>query len=313
MRDIKTLDLNLLKTLDALLDERSVTRAADRLGLTQPAVSGMLTRLRHSFDDPLFVRSQRGIIPTPRAQSLAGPVKHLLADASALLRPMAFDPVTADFSVSVAATDYAVQAVMLPFLTSLRHLAPGVRVAVRPVDPLALLTQFERADVDLALMTPDDAPPDLHARRLFDEDYVCVLRHGHPDTPPPGHALSLDRFCSLDHALVSYAGQPFRGITDDALAAIGRHRRVVLSMTSFLALAAVLQTTDLIAVVPRRLARDIAGLIITEPPLPITGFTKLAVWHDRTHRAPEYRWVRSLLFDVVAGTGAARQTGDRTP
>lgn len=311
MRDIKTLDLNLLKTLDALLDERSVTRAADRLGLTQPAVSGMLTRLRHSFDDPLFVRSQRGIIPTPRAQSLAGPVKQVLADATALLRPMAFDPATADFSVSVAATDYAVQAVMLPFLTSLRHLAPGVRVAVRPVDPLALSTQLERADVDLALITPDSAPPELHARHLFDEDYVCVLRHGHPDAPAPGQPLSLDRFCALDHALVSYAGQPFHGITDDALAAIGRHRRVVLSMNSFLALAAVLQTTDLIAVVPRRLAHHIDGLITTEPPVPITGFTKLAAWHDRTHCAPEYRWFRRVLFDVVAGT--AQHTGDGTP
>src|SRR5262245_52770636 len=134
MTDIRSLDLNLLKALDALLDECNVTRAAARLALTQPAVSGMLTRLRERFGDPLFVRSQRGIIPTPRALGLAGPVKRLIGDVEALLRPAAFDPATARMTVSLAATDYALKALVVPFLARLRERAPGVKVSVRPVD-----------------------------------------------------------------------------------------------------------------------------------------------------------------------------------
>ncbi|MFT4180788.1 MAG: LysR family transcriptional regulator [Rhizobium sp.] len=302
MRDIRALDLNLLKALDALLDERSVTRAAERLGLTQPAVSGMLTRLRESFDDPLFVRTQRGIVPTLRAAQLAGPVKQILGDVEILLRPAAFDPATAEFTVSLAATDYALRAVVVPFLVALRAQAPGIRVAVRPVEDDRIQTQFERGDLDLALMTPETALPDLHARRLFDESYVCAMRADHPDIA--AGALSVERFCALDHALVSYAGERFWGVTDDALTKIGRERRVVLTLTSFLVLAEVLRTTDLIAVVPRRLVADAAGLAMCEPPVDIPGFTKLAVWHERTHQDPGHRWVRALMSETCGGLTA---------
>lgn len=169
MNDIRTLDLNLLKALDALLDERNVTRAAARLGLTQPAVSGMLTRLRENFADPLFIRSQRGIIPTPRALELAGPVKQVLAGIEALLQPSAFDPSNARLTMTLAATDYAMKATVVPFLSALRQRAPGIRVAVRPVESERLPAQFEKGDVDLALLTPDTTPEGLHSRRLFDE------------------------------------------------------------------------------------------------------------------------------------------------
>jgi DNA-binding transcriptional LysR family regulator len=301
MRDIKNLDLNLLRTLDALLDERSVTRAAERLGFTQPAVSGMLTRLRESFDDPLFIRTQRGIVPTLRASELAGPVKQILSDVETLLQPAVFDPLNARFTLSLAATDYALQTVVLPFLSLLRQRAPGIRVAIRPVEDDRVQSQFERGFLDLALMTPEAALPDLHARRLFDETYVCALREGHPDAQ--GTGLSLDRFCALDHALVSFAGERFRGVTDDALAKQGRERHVALSMTSFLALAGLLRTTELLAVLPRRLVENMSGLAALAPPLEIPGFTKLAVWHERTHRDPGHRWVRALLFESVGVAG----------
>lgn len=296
MRDIRTLDLNLLRTLDALLDERSVTRAAERLGFTQPAVSGMLTRLRESFDDPLFVRTQRGIVPTLRATELAGPIKQILADVESLLLPTCFDPSTAQFTLSIAATDYALQAVVVPFLAKLQPRAPGIRVAIRPVEDDRIQGQFERGDLDLALMTPEAALPDLHARRLFDETYVCAFRDDHPDAK--AGTLTLDRFCALDQALISYSGERFYGVTDDALAKVGRERRVVVTMTSFLALAGLLRTTDLAAVVPRRLAENADGLRVLEPPVDIPGFTKLAVWHERTHRDVGYRWARALLFET---------------
>lgn len=304
MKDIRALDLNLLRTLDALLDERSVTRAAERLGFTQPAVSGMLTRLRESFNDPLFVRTRRGIVPTLRATELAGPLKQILADVGALLQPAAFDPTTAKFTLSIAATDYALQAVVVPFLAKMRPLAPGIRIAIRPVEDDRVQMQFESGDLDLALMTPETALPELHARRLFDETYVCALRSNHPDARK--QQLSIDRFCALDHVLVSYSGERFWGVTDDALAKIGRRRHVALTVTSFLVLAEILRTTDLVAAVPRRLAQSAKGLVLREPPVDIPGFTKLAVWHERTHRDPGHRWVRMLLFETCGNLETAK-------
>lgn len=183
MADIRTLDLNLLKAFDALMDERSVTRAAARLALTQPAVSAMLSRLREAFDDPLFVRSSRGVVPTARAEALAPTVRRVLLEVAAMLQPLSFDPPTAALTMTVAATDYALRAVVLPWLGVLRTLAPKVRVSVRPIDDGRLATQLERGEVDLALTTPEAAPPDVHARRLFDESYVVVARSDHPALP----------------------------------------------------------------------------------------------------------------------------------
>jgi DNA-binding transcriptional LysR family regulator len=298
MADIRNLDLNLLKAFEALMEERSVTRAAVRLALTQPAVSGMLTRLRENLDDPLFVRAQHGMIPTARALELAGPVKRVLGEIEALLLPPSFEPTTASLTLRVASTDYALRAVIVPFLKVLKQLAPQIQTATRMIDNDQAPAQLERGDIDLALMTPETAPPELHARRLFDEHYVCAMRRDHPDGA--NGSLSLDRFCALDHALVSYTGDAFRGATDAALEKVGRRRRVTLSVSSFLVLPEILRTTDLIAIVPRRLVLDTEGLRLLDPPLEIPGFTKVAVWHERTHRDPGKRWARTLMFDTCA-------------
>ncbi|MNO85583.1 HTH-type transcriptional regulator SyrM 1 [compost metagenome] len=294
--DIRNFDLNLLKALDALLDERSVTKAAQRLSLTQPAVSGMLTRLRDSFDDPLFVRAQRGMVPTLRAQQLAAPVKQLISDLEALLQPEAFDPATSTILVTVAATDYALRAVVVPFLGALRKQAPNIRVAVQAVDLSSLPTQLEQGEVDIALVTPEMTPPGVSSQNLFDERYVCVMRAGHPDARSP--TLSLDRFCELDHALVSPTGGSFSGVTDEALSEINRHRRVSVSVSSFLILPELLSTCDLIAVVPERLTPANNSLVVREPPVEIPGFTKAMVWHGRTDRDEGQRWVRSILLET---------------
>lgn len=294
--DIRHLDFNLLKALDALLDERSVTRAAERLALTQPAVSGMLTRLRESFGDPLFVRAQRGIVPTLRAEQLAAPVKQLLSDIESLLQPQGFDPIIANMTVSIASTDYALRAVVVPFLVALRVRAPNIRVAVQPVDNQQLLSQLDRGEIDLALLTPETTAVGLHAAPLFDERYVCVMRADHPDAT--GESLSLERFCALDHVLVSSSGGAFHGVTDQALARIGRSRRVTVSVTSFLVLPEILLASDLIAVVPRRLAMHADGLIMLEPPVDIPGFSKTVAWHERTHHDPGIKWLRSLLIET---------------
>jgi len=297
MTSLKNLDLNLLKALDALLDERSVTRAAVRLNLTQPAMSGVLTRLRDSLDDPLFVRAQRGMVPTARALALAAPLKQVLADIETLLQPAAFDPASASLTLAIAATDYALRAVAVPYLAALKEAAPNMRVALVPVQGEDILARLERGAIDLALVTPETTPPGLHARRLFDERYVCVMRHGHPAAREA--VLTLDAFCALDHALVSYEGGEFAGVTDAALAQLGRSRRVKLSVASFLVLPEILRSSDLAAVVPARLAAGVDGLAVFEPPLAIPGFTKVVAWHERTHRSAAHQWARELLSRVV--------------
>ena len=294
--ELLQLDLNLLKAFDALMRERNVTRAAQRLSLTQPAVSGILNRLRDSFDDPLFVRTQRGISPTPRALALSGSIQRVLQDIDRLLKPDAFDPAQASFTVGIAATDYALRAVVVPLITALQAQAPGVRVAVRQVQDRQLIEQMERGDVDLALLTPQTAPPDLHSRQLFDERYVCILRQDHPLAGRK--SLTLSQFCRLGHGMVSLEGGGFHGATDDALAALGRQRQVVVSVPSFAMLLDVVRTSDLAALVPERLLVGTHGLVTVRAPLEVPGFSKILVWHARTHDEPGHRWVREQLVQA---------------
>lgn len=199
--------------------------------------------------------------------------------------------------MNIAATDYALRAVIVPFMAALQLQAPAIRVAVLPVNNEQLNAQFERGDIDIALVTPDSAPPGLHARSLYHEDYVCLMREQHPLAR--ADALTLDAFCAQDHALVSYTGGNFRGVTDEALDALGRSRRVTLSVCSFLVLPEILRVSNLISVVPRRLAMNLPGLKVLQPPLDIKGFTKTVVWHDRSHRDAGQRWLRELLFAIA--------------
>ena len=292
------MDLNLLKALDALLDERNVTRAAERLGITQPAMSGMLTRLRDSFDDPLFSRTQRGIIPTQRAVDLSKPVKQVLREIDTLLQPPVFIPSTASLTFTIAATDYALRAIAVPFLSALKVKAPRIKVSLLPVENERVHTQLEQGQIDLALLTPGSTPLDLHARDLFEEHYVCVMREDHPAAK--GRKLTLSEFCALDHALVSYEGGGFYGITDDVLEQLGAKREVTLSVKSFLILPEILRSSDMVSVLPSRLVSGMQGLAISEPPIAVPGFTKIAAWHERTHHDSAHRWIRELLFMACA-------------
>lgn len=293
--DIRSLDLNLLKALDALIDEGSVTLAAQRLSLTQPAVSGMLTRLRDYFNDPLFIRTHKGMVPTLRALELGGPVKQILTEISILLKPVDFDPVRAELTYTLAATDYALRAVIAPLMLALKQRAPLIRVAVRSYDSERIFHQLERGDVDLALLTPQTTPVDLHSRALYQEEYVCVMRAGHPLAAKG--SLTLEQFCAQEHILVSNEGR-FWGGTDEALAEKGLTRRVGMSVNSFLALPELLRLTDMIAVVPYRLAYHHDYLVIMKTPLAVPGFIKSMAWHERAHRNVAHQWIRALCVEV---------------
>lgn len=298
MKDIRKLDLNLLKALDALLVERNVTHAAARLGVTQPAMSNMLARLREAFEDPLFARAKHGIVPTDRALKLAQPVKCVMSEIDALLKPPVFDPGEARQTFTLSATDYALRVIAVPFVAKLRRRAPFIRIALRTVDDATVHKQLELGEIDLALLTPESTLPDLHVRRLFEEHYVCAVREGHPAACE--QRLSLEQFCSMEHALVSYRGGGFRGITDETLETLGMRRCVSLSVQSFLILPELLAATDMLAIAPSRLVAHVPGIVTFAPPVNIPGFTKLAVWHERAHHDPAQRWLRELLFSICS-------------
>ena len=217
------------------------------------------------------------------------------ADIDELLQPIAFDPLTATFTFTLAATDYALRAVVVPFIAALKVQAPGIRVRVVPVESDRLVSQLEQGSVDVALITPHTTPDELHSRALYDERYVCMMRADHPDA---GQPMTLDRFCALEHVLVSYEGDGFRGVTDGALEKTGRTRHVGLSVSNFLVLPDVLALSDMIAVVPSRIAEKQTGMFVCETPVPVPGFTKSMAWHGRTHRNPAQAWLRGLLLET---------------
>lgn len=299
MRDIRRTDLTLLVVLDALLEERSVTRAAARLALTQPTVSGMLARLRTLFKDPLFVRTQRGLLPTPRAQALAPSLKQWLADASLLVAGHSFEPSSAVLTTSLAANDYFQSALIVPFLKRLRHSAPNMRVAVRPSQTDRVGEMLANGELDLNIIaSSENTSFDLPSRLLYNDRYICAVREDHPLKRT--RKVTLDQFCSYPHVLVSPTEGRFVGPTDHALARLGRTRNVALSISGFLILPDILQTDDLIAVVPERaLDGRMSGLRIFMPPVEIPSFSVIALWHPRLTEDPAHRWLRELLATVA--------------
>lgn len=303
MVDIRSVDFTLLVAFDALFEERSVSRAAERLLLTQPTVSGMLNRLRHLFADPLFVRTQRGMVPTPRADALAAPVKALLDDAKALIAPPVFDPSTAEMTCSIAVNDYMQYALVIPFIAVLRQQAPGIRIAILPPIIAGVAGRLMRGEVDLVVTIPEFSDPVLPTRLLYHERYVGIVRRQHElrSTRP-----TLAEFCRYDHLLVSPTGGSFAGPTDEALRGLGASRNVAVSLPSFHVLLDVVRTMDFIAMVPERLLhgrrRDFR---VFEPPLAIPGFDVIACWHDRLGRSPAHRWMRDLLATVARTMAAA--------
>ncbi|WP_437549604.1 LysR family transcriptional regulator [Sorangium sp. So ce367] len=299
--DSSRLDLNLLVALDALLAERNVTRAARRLNLSQPALSAQLQRLRELLGDPLLVPAQRGMTPTRRALELQAPLHEALEGVRAVVAAGAgFDPATSELTVAIAASDYVQYALLMPLAFQLRREAPGVRLAWRALDVAQLAGQVERGEVDLAVLTPELAPEHLRTRKVLDERFVVIVRRDHPLV---SRTISLDQLCALDHVVVSPRGGGFTGATDAALAALGRERRVVLSVPSFLMVPELVARSDMAALVPERLARDRADrLELLPPPVPVPGFAIVMAWHHRTAKHPALTWlrdrVRSLAGDV---------------
>ena len=296
--DSKRLDLNLLVTLEALLVEQNVTKAAARLHLSQPAVSAQLSRLRDVFDDPLLIPAQRGMTPTAKAIELLDPLRQALDQVRATVATHRnFDPAKAKLTVTIACTDYLQAAVVKPLVVELRTSAPGVRVALRNLDMAQLEAQMARGDVDLALMTPQAAPPSLRTRHLFDERYVLIGRRNHPRLRD---GITVEEFAQLEHVIVSLRGGDFVTPVDDVLAALGHSRNVVLSAASFLFVPEIVSQSDFVALVPERLVHDRADkLKLIDCPFPVEGFAVGMVWHERSHGHSGQRWIREAIVSLT--------------
>ena len=297
MVNLRKLDLNLLVTLEVLLSECSVTRAAERLHLSQPSVSVHLAKLREIFGDPLLLPGARGMRPTARAQALREPLRHALEALEYAISPAApFEPAMAEHTWRVAATDYSEMTVLLPVLNGLRAAAPGTRLAVVEMVPAHFARQAAEGQIDLAFHTRHDAPPGLRSRVLFAERYVLVGRQGHPRLR---RRPTLAQFCALEHVIVSPDGGGFHAATDKALAAQGMTRHVALSVPHFTFVMSVLANTDLVAMLPARLVQNTSVLRVVEAPLDVPGYEMTMLWHERSHRDPAHRWLREYIAGSV--------------
>ncbi|MFC5475247.1 LysR family transcriptional regulator [Paraherbaspirillum soli] len=297
MNNLRRLDLNLLVTLDVLLSEHNVTRAAERLNFSQPSVSVHLAKLRDVFGDPLLLPGPRGMQPTARADALREPLRQALDALERAVSPASpFDPAEASHTWRVAAADYSGSAILLPTLAGLRSAAPGTRLAVLEAVPSRIAKQAEQGEIDLAFHTSEGAPPSLRRRTLFTERYVLAGRVGHPRLK---RRPTLAQFCKLEHVIVSPDGGGFRGVTDEALAEAGLTRRVVLSVPHFLLVKSVLASTDLVAMLPSRLVRDRGALQVVEPPVEVPGYEMAMLWHERSHRDPAHQWLREYIANSV--------------
>lgn len=300
MIDIRGVDLNLLLSLDVLIEETNVTRAAARLGISQPGLSAQLARLRDIFGDPLLVPSEtgRGMLPTVRAQQLKDPLHAALKDLETVIRqPVTFDPKTDARAFSIAASDNATIVLGLPLVERLREIAgPDVRIAFQTARADLIAAQLERGDVDLLIGSNKMLPPAMKARKLVDERYVMAQRKGHPRGTAP---LDLDAYCGLKHVLVSTSGGSLRGFIDEQLEALGRRRSVVLSVHQFVLAPMVLEHTDYVATLPERFARRFADrLDVLELPFNAEGFSLFAGWHPRSHADPAHVWLRRELIAI---------------
>ena len=297
MNNLRRLDLNLLVTLDMLLTEHNVTRAAERLNFSQPSVSVHLAKLRDIFGDPLLLPGPRGMRPTARAEALREPLRQALEALEQAVAPASpFEPARATNTWRVAATDYGESTIVLPALNSLRASAPGTRLAVLELVPPRIEKQAEQGEIDLVFHTTDGAPPGLRRRALFTERYVLVGRAGHPRLK---RKPTLAQFCALDHVIVSPDGGGFFGVTDDALKATGASRRVALSVPHFLFVMTAVASTDLVAMLPERLVRGASALQVVEPPVEVPGYEMSMLWHERVHRDPAHQWLRDQIARAV--------------
>ena len=305
-RNFRTLDLNLLRVFDEVMVERNLTRAAHNLAMTQPAVSNALRRLREALGDDLVRRAGYGVEPTPVGLALWPTVRDALAQLRQSLAPGQFDPATANHAFVLAMADATAAKIVPALIDILQREATGVNLRVLPLttrDPRELL-ESGAADLAIghfpgvlaelsAMHLQEDSPRFLH-QRLYDGEYVVVMRRDHPLANVP---LTLDAYCEARHLLVSFSGRPF-GFVDEALTALSRQRRVVLTVNQFFTAGRVVAATDLLTVLPRHFVGATGmehRLALSELPLPVPPVHVDTLWHRQAEHNSAHRWMRDAV------------------
>lgn len=303
--NIRNVDLNLLYVLHILLQERSVSKAAIRLHLTQPTVSGMLSRLRETFNDPLFIRVSHGLEPTTQALSLRDDLNRLLTDIDTLIQGAPFDPATSEATIRLSTNDYMQYVFLVPAILQLKQQATHMKFAIVQPEIGTLHSKLVAGDIDLAVTIPEFSDLRLRSQKLYTEQYVAVVRKAHPIAR---QKLTLKKFLALEHAIVSPTDAEFVGPTDIALAAINKKRNVSVSTSSFFSLLELVVSSDQIALLPHRLADKFTDrLTLMPPPLKVPGFDAILVWHQRTDQDPVRTWVAKGLAEFARQLDDPRQ------
>lgn len=310
-----TLDLNLLRVFDAVMTEQNLTRAASRLAMTQPAVSNALRRLRDALGDELLIRTAHGVKPTPRAENLWPSVRRALSELEEAIEPeQTFDIATAQTTFRMAMAD-ATAALWLPSLVrSIEREAPGIMVRMVPLTTREPRPMLLRGDIDLAVgffpgvvaqlagSQQNVSVSPIRHEQLYSGRYVCVMRKNHPLA---GRELTVDSYCAANHVLVSFSGRA-HGLVDEALAQLGRERRILLTVNQFFTAGRVVATSDLIMVLPQHLIASTGmpggSLVMKELPFAMPNMHIDLLWHERDTRSPAHKWLRAHL------SGTTRET-----
>jgi DNA-binding transcriptional LysR family regulator len=322
--NFRTLDLNLLRVFDEVMAERNLTRAARNLSITQPAVSNALRRLREVLGDELVRRSGAGVEPTPRALALWPTVRDALRHLQHTLAPGEFDASTADTTFLLAMAD-ATAAELIPGLVRIvEKEAPAISLRVLPLTTRDPRRMLEQEEVDMAIGYFPAVIASLAARgqsgvgvafetlRLYLGQYVCVMRRGHPLANAP---LTLDDYCAARHLLVSFSGRPY-GFIDQTLGALGRERRIVVTVNQFFTAGRVVANSDLLTVLPRHFV-TVTGideqLVLRDLPFDQPMVHVDAIWHRRAQHGHAHEWLRTALLRSAAAAFADSVLGQKVP
>jgi len=306
----RTLDLNLLRVFDEVMSERSLTRAAHNLSITQPAVSNALRRFREAVGDELITRSGQQMVPTPRALLLWPEVRAALGQLKEVLTPSSFVPAQANTTFVLAMADATAAELMPALVAVMGRDAPGISIRVVPLttrDPRHLL-EIETADLaigyfpavlaDLTARAQTGEAVSFAYQRLYSGEYVCVMRRDHPLAAAP---LTLDDYCAARHLMISFSGRPF-GFVDQALALLGKERRIVLTVNQFFTASKVVANSNLLTVLPRHFVKvtGIADqLVLRELPFALPTVFVDALWHHRVQRVRAHEWLRQTIAELA--------------
>ena len=292
-------DLNLLVALDALLTEKNVTHAGDRVGLSQSAMSGVLSRLRHMFKDELLVRVGRHMELTPRAQELVEPLRECIRGVEDLISTrMTFEPLSEQRIFTIAASDYSSFMLLSPLIVKLAELAPGIAIRVVQLDP-SKIDELSEDVIDFLIM-PSEVPANFPSQMLFEDRWVCAVCAHNPDIGPH---LTEKQYLALPHLIYSASGQEGIGIGDSYLSSIGARRHVGASVQSFLLAPFVISGTRMVTLLHKKLAERLSSCVsirLIEPPFDLPAIHESIFWNPRHTSDPAHVWMRSLIVEVAS-------------